>query len=149
MSQVTVEIGGRSFDVVCQEGEEEFLRSAAAMLDEEAQKIDAVGQRIPESRMLLMAGLLLADRTAATEDKLSDLTKQGATGQEKTQEFESKLRSADVQVATLQARVAELEARIKEADAARTDALSAIEGERDAALQAFEAAVEKIETIAN
>ena len=148
MSQVTVEIGGRSFDVVCQEGEEEFLRSAAGMLDEEAKKIDAGGQRIPESRMLLMAGLLLADRTAATEDKLSDMAAQGASGQEKTQEVESKLRAADVQVATLQARVAELEARMAEADAVKGEALSAVQAERDSAMEAFEAAVVKIEGLA-
>jgi len=71
MSQVTIKIGGRSFDVVCQEGEENYLKTAAAMLDEEAQKLESAGARITESRMLLMAGLLLADRTAASEEKLS------------------------------------------------------------------------------
>ena len=71
MSQVTIEIGGRSFDVVCQEGEESYLKTAAAMLDQEAQKLESAGSRITESRMLLMAGLLLADRTAASEKKLT------------------------------------------------------------------------------
>jgi cell division protein ZapA len=71
MSQITIKIGGRSFDVVCQEGEENYLKTAAAMLDEEAQKLESAGARITESRMLLMAGLLLADRTAASEEKLS------------------------------------------------------------------------------
>jgi cell division protein ZapA (FtsZ GTPase activity inhibitor) len=71
MSQVTIQIGGRSFDVVCQEGEESYLKTAAAMLDQEAQKLESSGARITESRMLLMAGLLLADRTAASEEKLS------------------------------------------------------------------------------
>ena len=71
MSQVTIEIGGRSFDVVCQEGEESYLKTAAAMLDQEAQKLESAGSRITESRMLLMAGLLLADRTAASEEKLT------------------------------------------------------------------------------
>jgi cell division protein ZapA len=70
MPEVTIKIGGRSFDVACQEGEEEFLRSAAAMLDEEAQVLsDQIG-RMPEARMLLMAGLLLADKTAAVEDRI-------------------------------------------------------------------------------
>ena len=71
MSQVTIKIGGRSFDVVCQEGEENYLKTAASMLDEEAQKLESAGTRITESRMLLMAGLLLADRTAASEEKLN------------------------------------------------------------------------------
>lgn len=70
MPEVTIKIGGRSFDVACQEGEEAFLLSAAAMLDEEAQVLsDQIG-RMPEARMLLMAGLLLADKTAAVEDRI-------------------------------------------------------------------------------
>ena len=66
MSQVTIQICGRSFDVFCQDGEESYLKTAAAMLYQEAQKLESSGARITESRMLLMAGLLLADRTAAS-----------------------------------------------------------------------------------
>ncbi|HKL70328.1 cell division protein ZapA [Salibaculum sp.] len=69
MPQVEITIGGRSFEVACQDGEEHFLRSAAAMLDTEATSLSSQIGRMPESRMLLMAGLLLADRTAALEDK--------------------------------------------------------------------------------
>ena len=73
MPEVTIHIGGRAFDVSCQEGEEPYLQSAAKMLDEEAQVLsDQIG-RMPESRMLLMAGLMLADKTAAGEDKVREL----------------------------------------------------------------------------
>ena len=148
MSQVTIEIGGRNFDVVCQEGEEEFLRAAAAMLDTEASKIDGGGQRVPESRMLLMAGLMLADRTAATEDKLAEMEAKGQTGQAATAEIESKLRAADVQVATLQARVAEAEAKLAEAGAAAAGEADAVKAERDAAMDALADAVERVEKLA-
>ena len=70
MPEVVIEIGGRSFAVACQPGEEHFLRTAAAMLDAEAQPILAQMGRMPEPRMLLMAGLMLADRTAGQEDEL-------------------------------------------------------------------------------
>lgn len=75
MSQIEVEIiiGGRSFEVACQEGEQQFLQSAAALLDAEAQVlVDQIG-RIPEPRMLLMAGLMLADKTAGLEEKLREV----------------------------------------------------------------------------
>jgi cell division protein ZapA len=72
MPEVTISIGNRTFDVACQEGEEQFLHSAAKMLDDEAQVLsDQIG-RMPEARMLLMAGLLLADKTAAVEDRIKD-----------------------------------------------------------------------------
>ena len=73
MPEVHIEIGGRTFEVACQAGEESFLQSAAAMLNEEAQVLsDQIG-RMPEGRMLLMAGLMLADRTAANEDRIKEL----------------------------------------------------------------------------
>ena len=70
MPEVEITIGGRTFDVACQEGEEQYLHSAARMLDAEAQVLVQQVGRIPEARMLLMAGLMLADKTAGLEDKL-------------------------------------------------------------------------------
>jgi cell division protein ZapA len=90
MPNVEIEIGGRSFEVACQEGEEHYLLSAARMLDAEAGVlVDQIG-RLPEARMLLMAGLMLADRTAGVEDRL---------------------REAEEKLAAQAARITELEAR--------------------------------------
>jgi cell division protein ZapA len=72
MPEVEITIGGRSFDVACQEGEEQYLHAAAKMLDNEAQVLAQQVGRIPEARMLLMAGLMLADKTAGLEDKLRE-----------------------------------------------------------------------------
>ena len=111
MSQVTIEIGGRSFDVVCQEGEESYLKTAAAMLDQEAQKLESSGARITESRMLLMAGLLLADRTAASEEKLSksDKTAFSKTTNSEIMEhatnLESKLKLAEMKILELNSQI--------------------------------------------
>ncbi|MEP2263505.1 MAG: cell division protein ZapA, partial [Paracoccaceae bacterium] len=68
MPEVTINIGGRPFAVACQEGEEHFLQSAAGFLDNEAKSLmDQIG-RLPEARMLLMAGLMLADKHAGSEE---------------------------------------------------------------------------------
>jgi len=69
MPDVTVSIGGRDFQVACQAGEEHFLRAAAAMLNAEAEPLVQQMGRLPEARMLLMSGLMLADKTAAVEDE--------------------------------------------------------------------------------
>lgn len=73
MSELEITIGGRNFMVACQPGEEQFLLSAATMLDAEAQPLVAQMGRLPESRMLLMAALMLADKTASYEDELRQL----------------------------------------------------------------------------
>ncbi len=73
MPEVTIHIGGRGFEVSCQEGEEAYLRAAAKLLDDEAQVLsDQIG-RMPESRMLLMSGLMLADKAAVNEERLKSL----------------------------------------------------------------------------
>ncbi len=72
MPELDITIGGRTFLVACQPGEEHFLRSAAAMLDSEAQVLVGQMGRMTDARLLLMAGLMLADKTAALEDELRE-----------------------------------------------------------------------------
>ncbi|MGB5871016.1 MAG: cell division protein ZapA [Albidovulum sp.] len=73
MPEINVTIGGREFEVFCQPGEEHFLRAAARLMDNEAATLLSQIGRLPESRMLLMAGLMLADKTAGMEDQLRAL----------------------------------------------------------------------------
>ena len=74
MPDVVIQIGGRDFTVSCQEGEEHYLKSAAAMLDTEAAAMASQIGGLPEGRMLLMAGLMLADKTGGLEDQVQSLT---------------------------------------------------------------------------
>ena len=71
MARVNVQIGNRPFDVACELGQEEFLTAAAALLDAEATELSAQIGRIPEQHMLLMAGLMLADKMAALKVQLA------------------------------------------------------------------------------
>ncbi len=73
MPDVKITVGGREFEVACQPGEEHYLRSAASLLDTEAAALVNQIGRMPESRMLLMAGLLLADKTAGAQDQVAAL----------------------------------------------------------------------------
>lgn len=70
MPEINVDIGGRTFQVACQTGEEHFLQTAAKLLDNEASVLAEQIGRMPETRMLLMAGLMLADKTAGLEEDL-------------------------------------------------------------------------------
>ena len=72
MPEVEVEIGGRRFTVACQAGEEAYLLSAASALDSEASTISDQLGRLSESRILLMAGLMLADKTSTYKSKLDE-----------------------------------------------------------------------------
>jgi cell division protein ZapA len=73
MPEVEISIGGRIFEVACQQGEEHYLQAAAKLLDGEASHLTNQMGRLSEGRMLLMAGLMLADKTAGMDDQLREL----------------------------------------------------------------------------
>lgn len=61
MASVDVEIGTRKYSVACRDGEEEHLRSVAALVDRKARDAEAALGSMGEARQLLFASLLLAD----------------------------------------------------------------------------------------
>ncbi len=70
MPDQVITIGHKEFSVSCQPGEEQYLLAAAEMLDAEARTLLNQIGRVPADRMLLMAGLMLADKTAEADDSL-------------------------------------------------------------------------------
>ncbi|MBV7393020.1 cell division protein ZapA [Mameliella sediminis] len=130
MSQMEVEIkiGGRSFEVACQQGEEQYLLSAAQLLDTEAQVLVTQIGRMPEARMLLMAGLMLADKTAGLEERL--------------REAQDKLKAAESELAELKAKPApdpeKVEVPVIPNDV--TDALAEIAARAEALANSFDEA---------
>jgi cell division protein ZapA len=60
MSNVTLRIGGRGFQVACAPGEEDHVQNLARIIDEKLSTLGAAANQ-SESRMLLFAALMLAD----------------------------------------------------------------------------------------
>lgn len=61
MANIEIEIAARKFAVACRDGEEEHLRSLAAVVDKRARDAAAALGSLGESRLLLFTTLLLAD----------------------------------------------------------------------------------------
>ncbi|MFD1611732.1 cell division protein ZapA [Sphingomonas tabacisoli] len=61
MAEVTIEVGGRRYDVTCRDGEEPQLRRLAMVVDQKAEQARSAVGNANESRLLLLAALLLAD----------------------------------------------------------------------------------------
>lgn len=60
MSNVTLQIGGRSFTVACAAGEEDHIAGLGRMIDAKLHSVGGTAGQ-SESRILLFAALLLAD----------------------------------------------------------------------------------------
>ena len=67
MAEVNIKVGERSYTVECDQGEEDAVQSAAKDFDAEAQSILGGVGKVPEAKLLLMAGLMLGGRLKAQE----------------------------------------------------------------------------------
>ncbi|WP_299818639.1 cell division protein ZapA [uncultured Jannaschia sp.] len=110
MPDMTIEIGGRQFTVACQDGEETYLSAAAEMLNREAKVLVASGTRLTQERMLLMAGLMLADKAISAEEELKVMDR--------------RLAEQEQAIASMKARPPEVREAIPNAAIARVDGLA-------------------------
>ena len=71
MPEVAINVGDKKFTVTCQPGEESALEAAASLLNDEASfLVSEIGQ-LSEQKLLLMSGLMLADKMTSQSEKLA------------------------------------------------------------------------------
>ncbi|PQM56260.1 MAG: hypothetical protein CML39_05270 [Rhodobacteraceae bacterium] len=68
MAEVNVKVGERTYTVECDPGEEVEVQDAASELNAESQKILGSIGKVPEVKLLLMAGLMLGGRLRILEE---------------------------------------------------------------------------------
>jgi len=61
MANIDVDVAGRRYNVACRDGEEDHLRSLAAIVDKRAGDAASALGGLTETRQLLFAALLIAD----------------------------------------------------------------------------------------
>ena len=61
MAQVTVKVNGYTYTVGCEDGQEQHLQAMAEQVDSRIESIKGLGGNSGESRLLLLAALLMAD----------------------------------------------------------------------------------------
>ena len=75
MPEVAINIGDKKFKVTCQPGEESALEAAASLLDDEASFLISEIGKLSEQKLLLMSGLMLADKMTSQSEKLAKAEK--------------------------------------------------------------------------
>jgi cell division protein ZapA len=70
MPQVKVEINGRAYAVQCDEGQEERVRGLAQYLEAKVAEFAGKLGQVGEARLLLLAGLAVADELAEATETL-------------------------------------------------------------------------------
>ncbi|MBU2958402.1 cell division protein ZapA [Paracoccus sp. 1_MG-2023] len=124
MAEVDFTIGHKEYRVGAADGEERLLQRAAQLLDAEAQQILSQAGRVPEPRLLLLAGLMLADRFAAMEDRAEKAERLAARLQQNPPKVEVPVIPPELKesMAELAARAESLAERLSEQEEAANPA---------------------------
>jgi cell division protein ZapA len=72
MPLVQVVVNGREYQVACDDGQEERLKELAQLFDKRVQALASSVGQVGDSRLLLMAGLVLADELSTAIAKSAD-----------------------------------------------------------------------------
>jgi len=140
MPELTLEIGGRVFEVACEPGQEPSLARAALLLDAEAVKVtDAIGKST-EKRLLLLSGLMLADSMTQLEDRYAAL-------EERLRQAEERTRIAEAKSAMLAANALKLETQASHAVSPAE--VEALREEKDAAIGLLARLIADVESLAD
>ncbi len=73
MGQIAVTIHGHSYPIACDDGQEEHVTRLAAYIDQRANEIAQSVGTVGESRLLVMASLLVADELADVYNEVDRL----------------------------------------------------------------------------
>lgn len=73
MGQVVVQVNGRPYTMQCNDGEEEHLSELAQLLDQEVATIQRGVGQVGDTRLLLMAGLVIADKLSEGIRRIEEL----------------------------------------------------------------------------
>ena len=76
MAQVIVQVNDRPYTMQCPDGEEDHLRDLARLLDAEVQRIKRSVGSVGDIRILVMSGLMVADRLSEAIRRVEELEEQ-------------------------------------------------------------------------
>jgi cell division protein ZapA len=84
LAQVTVKINGYSYTVGCEDGQEDHLMAMSQQVESRIESIKSLGGQSGESRLLVLAALLMADELHDMRAQLEDAQRQMPTRAAKT-----------------------------------------------------------------
>jgi cell division protein ZapA len=76
MAQVVVKVNGRPYTLQCNDGEEQHLAELGELLDTEVGRIKSAVGQVGDVRLLVMAGLVIADKLSDGLRRIEELQEQ-------------------------------------------------------------------------
>jgi cell division protein ZapA len=86
MAQLTIQINGRPYSVGCEDGQEAHLQDLARLFDGQVRQVSQDVGQLGETRLFLMAALLLADELSDLRARTSGLQAEAAKAHQERSE---------------------------------------------------------------
>ncbi len=99
MGQVVVTVHDRPYTMQCPDGEEGHLKELAQLLDTEVQQIKRTVGSVGDIRLLVMSGLMVADRLSEAIRKIEELEEQVKSIRESRNQVIAQSRELEAKVA--------------------------------------------------
>lgn len=116
MGKVVVKVGGQTFQLACQDGEEQRLQSLASYVDGKMTDLAATLGQVGDTRLLLMTALLITDEMMEARDRRDQNGRDSAVLPRGSLSGEAGLGDgADKMVANLIKRIEDIAARLDKA----------------------------------
>jgi cell division protein ZapA len=100
MANVVVTVADRPYTMQCPDGEEDHLRELAQLLDTEVTRIKQSVGSIGDIRLLVMSGLMVADRLSEAIQKIETLEDQVQSLREAKNVAQTQLKTLETNLTT-------------------------------------------------
>lgn len=100
MANVVVTVADRPYTMQCPDGEEDHLRELAQLLDTEVSRIKQSVGSIGDIRLLVMSGLMVADRLSEAIQKIETLEDQVQSLREAKNVAQTQLKTLETNLTT-------------------------------------------------
>lgn len=91
MGQLSISINGHNYTIACHDGQEERIRDLAADIDKKVRGLVGEVGQVGDNRLLVMAGLLVADELAEIKESMGTLSSEQAATMEDEAQDEARL----------------------------------------------------------
>lgn len=105
MGQVSVTIHNQRYQLACRDGEEARLETLAAFVDDKVTTLKQSLGNVGDSRLFLMAALLIADELMEVKDRLPANGTAGQLGAEEAQNLAQRLAELVTEIESIAGRL--------------------------------------------
>jgi len=116
MGQISVSVNGRNYTVGCDNGQEEHVAELAAYLDHHISELKDQMGSVGDTRLMLLAGLIVADELSETVAKLEEMESKLEGLRQSTESVEGQANGFETEAAEvingISARIEEITTRL-------------------------------------